>query len=84
MVVTMTDKEKKCNDYCQKHKKSWEASIIAGDAYLAGYRQALEDCKKELGAFNDYYNYLNDVGESKVDVEYKDGSHMLGAKSTDG
>jgi hypothetical protein len=79
----MTDKEKKANDYCQKHKKSWEATIIAGDAYLAGYRQAREDCKNRLTGLIIGPIVLEEVGESKVEVEFKDGSHMTGAKISD-
>jgi hypothetical protein len=83
MIVIMKRFEKLANDYCQKFKKSWDSHCIASDAYISGYNQAISDCESEMERSSDYLSSLGHVGEEPVEVEFKDGDHMIGSKLTD-
>jgi len=84
MIVKMKAREKKCVEYADKRfKKSWELSACSKDSYLEGYRQAVEDCKARLNGLIVGPVVLNDVGCEEVEMEFKDGEHMLGTKMLD-
>jgi hypothetical protein len=82
MKVKMTLKEKHAKEYCEKFKKSWDFYCIASDSYLNGYRQAIIDCNSDYDRAPDYLTNFDLVGEDEVEVELKDGEHMIGQKST--
>lgn len=63
--VNMTLKEKEAHDYCKRFNNVWDTTIIASDAFLAGFRKV-----KELLA-------EGKTGEEQVEVEFKNGSHQL-------
>ena len=58
----MTKYEKQSIDYAKRFK-SWEHICISKDAYLSGYRQALEDVQRGL--------------TEEVEVEFENGDHQL-------
>lgn len=99
MKVTQTEMEVQCGQYSEKFKKNWDYYCLVQDAYINGYRQAKSACLSvlqdekniltssgahEASGYMDMSLYLVEgVGTEKSEVEYKDGAHMIGAKSTD-
>ena len=58
------------------------------DAYLNGYRQARKDILEGIRLLEtglpEVLSRIEDEGERLVDVEFTNGSHQIGSKSTDG
>lgn len=92
MKVLMTEYEKLCNEYCEKHKKNWEAHCIANDAWLAGWRKCQEEIYAQFNELvekhskagyldEDFFGDLSDaivnIGINTVEKEFKDGEHQL-------
>lgn len=86
MKVTMKMYEKMAMDYCAKFKKDWATYCAVSDAYLNGYKDAMDnvllDCDQDDFG-NEPHWFIYDPGQEPVEVEFKDGSHMIGARSTD-
>lgn len=84
----MTEKEKKCRDYSNRFKKDWMTYCAVSDAYLNGYKQAREDILKGISQLEtgtpEVLSRIEDEGERLVEVEFANGSHQIGSKSTDG
>jgi hypothetical protein len=74
MKVNMKKYCKYALDYaCSKFPKKgqWAENIIAKDAYLAGYKMAMQEAEATV----DYKVHFN--GLEDVEVEFKDGEHQL-------
>lgn len=88
MIVIMTEKEKKTIEYANRFKKDWMVFCAVSDAYLNGYRQAREDILNGVSQLNtkdpNVLSRIEDEGERLVEVEFANGSHQIGSKSTDG
>jgi len=89
MKSLLTEKEITCNIYRERFKNNWEFYCLTGDAYSAGYEQARLDAINEVqlshrvGNLSLILYYLMHMKSNRVEVEYKDGSHQIGVKSTD-
>ena len=83
MKVKMKSVEAKCLESNAKHKKSWENYCIGKDQYLKGYKQAVADLTELLAHDNNALTALYHVGQQAVEMEFKDGSHQIGAKMSD-
>lgn len=83
MKVKMKSVEVKCIESNAKFKKNWEFYCIANGAWLSGYKQAIEDLTELLAHDNNALTALYHVGQQVVEMEFKDGSHQIGAKMSD-
>lgn len=99
MIAKMKQLESWCNDYCKKHKASWEHGIIANDAWLDGYRRGIAEASSVVSGSVSHSDCTPDnmedfitmtltseieyVGQNSVEVEFKDGSHQYKAGMSD-
>jgi hypothetical protein len=83
MKVKMKTVEVKCNEQRERLKKNWEFYTIAGDAYLKGFKDCVDMLTELLAHDNNALTALYHVGQQVVEMEFKDGSHQIGAKMSD-
>jgi hypothetical protein len=72
--VVMSQREKWCLEHAERFKGKWELSCVSKDAWLAGYRKALEECKAALPEESDI---IEAIGSASTEVEFADGAHQL-------
>lgn len=94
MKETTTEKNELCRQYSKKYK-SWDHQVVAGDSWWQGFRICQESIYEEITKFGQKYalsleafSELSDIvalaKEGRIEVEYKQGEHQLGERSTDG